>query len=375
MKVLYLTNEFEEEHFGGAGTAATGMLHMLSQQGISQVVVVPNSRRKVPSWDTSHENLQILSLPRLEAYFGYLGLIKAEKVLAEFPKLREEWDLIHIHAINFAPLAYALSGGRIPLLYSVYSILREELDNNPAPELQAQFAIQDELLSRCQRIHLVSQSEGHYLSIKFPELLTRMKVVSLGIYPPQVHWVGGTPNALLYVGRLLVYKGIEDLINALYLVKQSGRSFTLDIVGKGLDDYESRLKVLVQSQKLDNYVRFQGWKDDQQSVGQWMKASGLLIVPSHKEAYGLVALEGMATGVPLITSKAGGLAELANSSCALSFDTGNIGQLVQVINKALDNPALMYSLASNAKQHAASLEWSKLVPKYLELYSEVIDNA
>ncbi|MHB8124423.1 MAG: glycosyltransferase family 4 protein [Desulfitobacteriaceae bacterium] len=370
MKVLSLTNEFEEEHFGGAGTAATGMLHMLSQQGISQVLVVPDSRRKAPSWVIRHRNLKILSLPRSEAYFGHLGLINAEKILVEFPELRLDWDLIHIHAINFAPLAYAISGGRIPLLYTVYSFLRKELENNPEPELQAQFAIQDELLNKCQRIHLLSQSEGHYLSSKLPELLTRMKVVPLGIHPPQVHWLGGNSNTLIYVGRLLVYKGIEDLLKALYLVKQSGRSFTLNIVGRGSDDYENRLKTLVQSQKLGNNVRFHGWENDQQSVGQWMKRSGFLIVPSHKEAYGLVALEGMTTGIPLITSNAGGLAELVNTSSALIFEAGNIGQLAQVLNKALDNPLLMHTLARNAQQRAVALQWSNLVSKYLELYSE-----
>ncbi|MFZ3101138.1 MAG: glycosyltransferase family 4 protein [Desulfitobacteriaceae bacterium] len=375
MKVLSLTNEFGEEHFGGAGTAVTGMLRMFSQQGVQQVVVVPDSRRNEPAWVIRHGNIKIFSLPRTEAYFGYLGFINSEKVLLELPELREDWDLIHIHAINFAPLTYALSGGRIPILYSVYSILREELGNNLAPELQAQFAFQEELFTKCQRIHLMSQSVGHYINTKFPELLKRTKVVPLGINPSQERWLGGNPNALLYVGRLLGYKGIEDLIKALYLVKQSGRTFTLDIVGRGADDYENRLKVLVKSQKLGNHVRFHGWQNNQQSVEQWMKASGLLIVPSHKEAYGLVALEGMATGVPLIISKAGGLAELANYSCALTFDAGNIGQLVRAINKALDNPALMHSLARTAQQRAAALEWSKLIPKYLELYSETIRNA
>ncbi len=375
LKVLSLTNEFEEEHFGGAGTAVTGMLQMFSKQGIQQVIVVPHCRKNAPAWVIGQGNLKKLSLPRSEAYFRHLGLINSEKVLLEFPELKEEWDLIHIHAINFAPLAYAISGGRIPLLYSVYSILREELENNAAPDLQAQFEVQDGLLTKCQRIHLISQREGHYLNTKFPELLKRTKVVPLGINPPQERWLGGNPNALLYVGRLLVYKGIEDLIKALYIVKQSGRTFTLDIVGKGLDDYENRLKTLVQCQQLGKYVRFHGWEIDQQSVGQWMKRTGILIVPSHKEAFGLVALEGMATGIPLITSNADGLAELANPSCALIFDSGNIGQLVQVINKALDNPSLMYSLARNAQQRAAMLEWSKLVPKYLELYSEVIRNA
>jgi glycogen(starch) synthase len=370
LQVLALTNEFEEEHFGGAGTAATGMLHMLSQQGISLLVVVPDSKCKVSSW-VIRPGIKVLRLPRSEAYFGYLGLINTQKILGEFPELRVNWDLIHIHAINFAPLAYAISGGRIPLLYSVYSILREELENNSDPELQAQFAIQDELLNKCQRIHLISRSEVNYLSSRFPELLTKIKVVSLGIHPPQVHWSGGKPNNLLFIGRLIVYKGIEDLLKALYLVKQSGRSFTLDIVGRGPDEYENRLKILVQSQKLVSNVRFHGWENDQQLVKQWMKRSGLLIVPSRKEAYGLVALEGMAAGVPLITSNAGGLAELANHACALTFEAGNIGQLVQALNKALDNPAFMRTLAQNAQKRAAILEWSNLYPKYLELYSDI----
>lgn len=371
LNVLSLTNEFEDEIFGGAGTAVTGMLHTLALQDIRQTVIVPRSGWDVPSWIIKGENFAVLGLPRNDRYFGYLGLVNTELVRLEFPDLWREWDLIHVHSINFAPLAYAISEGRIPLLYSVYSFLREELDGHDEPELLAQFVIQDELLARCHCIHLISRSEWRYLAVRAPELLPKVEVAPLGCCPPEALWLGGKINALLYVGRLIDYKGIEDLLKALVWVRKRGKAFTLDIVGTGPNYYIQHLHALVQSLNLNPPVKFHGWESPGK-VKEWMQKSGVLIVPSHRESYGLVALEGMAAGIPLIISNAGGLAELGNSECALVFEKGNIRQLVQAIENALNNPSLMQLLAQNARRRAENLVWTKFLPRYWQLYTDTI---
>lgn len=366
MKVLCLTNEFEDERFGGSGTAVTGIVHMLARQGIQQVVVAPRSGLVNPLWKVEGEYLRILWLPRNNHYFGDLGRVNTPRVLDEFPELKEHYDLIHIHAINFASLAYGLAEGKIPLLYSVSSLLRTELADNKEPELQAQFAIQEDILLRCQRIHLLSQSERRNFAERFPHLLAKTVVLPLGYTPLQEYWQRGSPNALLYVGRLIDYKGIEDLLKALMIVKLKGRSFTLDVVGQGMEDYEQRLKIMVQ---LGSRVKFHGWVNDEMKLG-YMKRASVLIVPSHRESFGLVALEGMAFGIPLIASTAKALSELVNPACALTFQAGNVMELAQVIIKALDNPSYIRSLAQNAKKRVVSFEWLNLVGRYLELYTQ-----
>jgi Glycosyltransferase len=370
MKVLSLTNEFEEESFGGAGTAATGMLYMLDRLGFEQTIILPRSDGTSSSWDLRGRQIKVLGLPRTSHYFGNLGMIKTDVVRQEFPELNQPWDLIHSHAINFTPLAYTLSGGVIPILYTVYSFLRQELGNRPESELQAQFTIQEELLMRCQCIHLISESERNYLAERFPQYLSKTEVLPLGISLPLERWRHANSIEFLYVGRLTDYKGIEDLINAMALIRQSGRQIRINVVGKGADNYEDYLKQLVQSKRLGAYVQFHGWKPGSE-VRQLMARAACLIVPSRREAYGLVALEGMAIGTPLIVSRAGGLAELVSNSCALTFEGGNVKQLADALKTAFDNPSLLRSLAARGRERALTFGWDSLAPKYLRLLERI----
>jgi glycogen(starch) synthase len=370
LKVLSLTNEFEEESFGGAGTAATGMLNMLDRLGVQQTVIVPRSDWNAPGWVLRGQQIKVLGLPRNSHYFGYLGMIKTDVVRHEFPELSQQWDLIHSHAINFTPLAYTLSGGLIPILYSVYSFLRKELGDRPEPELQAQFKIQEELLMRCQRIQLISQSERNYLAERFPQYLSKTEVLPLGISLPSERWQPGNANEFLYVGRLSDYKGVEDLIQAMSLIRQSGRQVHLNIIGKGPDYYETYLRKLVQSKKLGARVKFQGWNSSSE-VRRWMERAACLVVPSRREAYGLVALEGMAIGTPLIASRAGGLGELVSNSCALTFEAGNVKELADALKTAFDNPSLLRSLAARGRERALTFEWGQLAPRYLTILEQM----
>lgn len=366
LKVLSLTNEFEEECFGGAGTAATGIVYLLDRLGVQQTVVVPRSDWNKPGWYERGQTIKVLGLPRNVYYFGQFEMVWAEALLHEFPELWQEWDVIHIQAINFAPLAYILSAGKIPILYSVYSFLREELGDQKISGLQARFRIQEELLKRCQRIHLVSRSEGCYLAEHFPQYLSKAEELALGISLPLERWQQGQANRFLYVGRLLDYKGLEDLIMAVAKVSQNGSRIRLDIVGKGPERYERYLRQRVLSLELGDCVQFHGWKSNSE-VRQRMAKATALVIPSRREAFGLVALEGMAIGTPLIVSRAGGLVELVPSECALTFEVGNINQLSEALITALDNPLLLKLLSEMAQVRGLSYEWGQLAPRYLKL--------
>jgi len=370
LNVLTLTNEFEEERFGGAGSAATGMINMLDRWGVQQTVIVPRSDWNVPGWALRGQQIKVLGLPRNSHYFGYLGMIKTDVVRQEFPELNQQWDLIHSHAINFTPLVYTLSGGLIPIFYSVYSFLRRELGNRHEPDMQAQFKIQEELLMRCQRIQLISHSERNYLAERFPQYLAKTEVLPLGISLPLESWHPESVNEFLYVGRLMDYKGVEDLIHAMSIIRQSGRQLHLNIVGRGPDHYEAYLRRFVQSKSLGGWVKFHGWKPNSEVWQRMGRAAGL-VIPSRREAYGLVALEGMSIGTPIIASRAGGLAELVSNSCALTFEAGNVKQLSDALKTALDKPSLLRALAAKGRVHALTFEWDQLAPRYLRVMEQM----
>lgn len=366
LKVLSLTNEFEGECFGGAGTAATGIIYMVDRLGVKQTVVVPQSYWNTPGRLERGQHIKLLGLPRNVYYFGPLEMVWTDSLSHRFPELWQDWDAIHIQAVNFAPLAYRISEGKIPILYSVYSFLREELGDRGVSALQARFKAQEELLRRCQQIHLVSQSQKDYLAQHFPQYLSKAEVLPLGMTLPQERWQQKNADRFLYVGRLLDYKGIEDLIQAVGRVSQNGRQISLDIVGKGTVRYEKYLRQMVDSMELGAAVQFYGWRP-RSEVMQRIAQAKALVVPSWREAFDLAALEGMAIGTPLIASNAGGLAELVPSGCALTFEAGNIDQLSEALMTALDNPSLLQLISARAQERALSFAWDQLAPRYLKL--------
>lgn len=223
---------------------------------------------------------------------------------------------------------------------------------------------------RCQRIQLISQSERQYLASRFPQYLPKTEVLPLGITIPSERWQPGNTNEFLYVGRLLDYKGIEDLIKAVSIMQQCGRRIDLNIIGKGTDVYEGFLRQLVGSLKLGSCVQFHG-RTTSAEVRRWMARATCLVVPSRREAYGLVALEGMAMGTPIIASNAGGLVEVVSNACALTFEAGNIAQLSKALSRVLDSPSLIRSLSERGRENALRFKWCQLEPRYLTLLEQM----
>lgn len=374
MEILVLTNEFDAEFFGGSGRAVTGMVKSLAGKNIHQTIIVPTSRNEIPVWQTiqwtQSGQIKVLQLPRSSLYFGHLGLIQAEKILADYPELRKDWDIIHLHAINFTPLAYSLSQGSIPVLYSVHSFIRQELDDDGSADLKAQFLLQEEVLMRCQNIHLLSRSQWEYLNTHYPQYAFKGFVLPLGVPSPSINW-NGASGYFLYIGRLRNYKGVEDLIQASYLLEKKAIRFKVKIVGGGERHYEQLLKSKIHQYKLEGIVHLTGWVEDEKMLSQWRQESGVLVVPSWRESFGLTALEGMAIGMPLIISDIPALTELISPDCGLVYPARDIKGLAQAMLHAINYPSELKEKGKRAWIKAQNYYWSHLSEAYFNLYTAI----
>jgi glycosyltransferase involved in cell wall biosynthesis len=109
------------------------------------------------------------------------------------------------------------------------------------------------------------------------------------------------------VGSVFREKGLVELVRALAAVRQSVPEACLVIVGDGPTDYVAR--VVAESHRLGQaaHVTFTGWRAD---VPEIMGALDLLAITSAEESFSLVAAEAMATGLPVVASQVGGIAEL-----------------------------------------------------------------
>ena len=134
----------------------------------------------------------------------------------------------------------------------------------------------------------------------------RARVVHNGVTPAEFAPITTDPQAsdLVFVGELRVLKGVDVLIEAIALLAREGRSLSATIVGEGPD--RAAFEAQVRAQDLGERVRFVGAKPARQAFA----CGRLLVIPSRAESLPYIVLEAAAAGVPLVTTKVGGIPEI-----------------------------------------------------------------
>lgn len=148
-----------------------------------------------------------------------------------------------------------------------------------------------------------------------------------------------TQPVIAALGRLHAQKGFDILINAAAKLRDTGLDFRLVIGGDG--EEAAALRRQVESLNLSDHVVFQGWIDDRPA---FLAQADLMVVPSRYEPFGLVVIEAMAAGVPVIASDLEGPHEI--------LDRGRLGTVVPAENA----PALAAVLQSVLEHYPKACE-------------------
>jgi len=186
---------------------------------------------------------------------------------------------------------------------------------------------------------------------------------------------GSGKRTVLYVGKLQKYKGIENLIAAFDSVRRAIPEARLEIVGDG--PQRRQLKALTKRLGLDRYVGFRGWIPQDRLV-KTLEESTVFVLPSirsRREAFGIVVLEAMAAGKPVIVSKIPGPESLVeDGKNGLLVPPGQPKELADAIVRVLQNERLMNAMAEYASQKARNFSWPSITERYQALYRELVSD-
>lgn len=179
---------------------------------------------------------------------------------------------------------------------------------------------------------------------------------------------------LFFVGRLVHEKGVDVLLRALPFVLASHPSTLLVVAGKGPE--RDRLGALANDLGVAARVRFAGHISDEERNTLYQAAEAA-VFPSRYEPFGIVALEAMAFGAPVVAARAGGLAEVVeHGRTGLLFQPGDPKSLAEQIITLLDSPSLGQSMVQRARQVVAErYSWSHVADETLAVYRHVLDAA
>lgn len=188
---------------------------------------------------------------------------------------------------------------------------------------------------------------------------------------------------ILYVGRIESLKGIDTLIKAMAKLQDEGflavKPVCVAIIGgeAGTSDEAisvemARLQAIRLETGLDDIVKFLG-KRDQDTLQYYYSAAEMVVVPSHYESFGLVALEAMACGTPVVASETGGLAFLVrDGETGFHVPAGNVEALADRIKELLTDEVLRLRMGKAAAAYARRYDWSLITDQVLDLYGTLV---
>ena len=322
-----------------------------------------------------------------------------EKLLEHVAAEGKRYDLVHAHYWLSAKVARTLAEHwrvpRIQMFHTLGLVKREVLDEDIDGESDVRVAIEREAVRESAAIVAASTIELAELRQLYRADPSRVAVIPCGVDPEVFKPVRQADarealgrdqceRLVLFVGRIEQIKGIDVLLRALGLLFQRHPDLRSDVcllvVGGALDPGDDapetekilELRRLVHEHRMEANVAFVGSRDQEQ-LALYYAAADVCAVPSLTESFGLVALEAMACGTPVVGTRVGGLQTLIeDGESGLLVPAGDDTALAEAIHAVLTDHRLRTHLAHGARERAERFTWSRVGQRMTELYDKVL---
>jgi phosphatidylinositol alpha-mannosyltransferase len=283
-----------------------------------------------------------------------LGLFASPLAVRRFMR-EHRFDVLHLHEPLLPSLGYwALAFCDAPARIATFHCHCE----NEGTLSRVARALLAPALARFQRGIAVSQAAARYARVAWtrPLALIGNGVDTRFFAPPPSENAGqGAPTRILFVGQWSdTRKGLPSLTEACVRLRDAGIELQLDVVGQG------------DGSLLPRGTRFPGvtfhGRLDEASLRARLQASDLLVAPSlGGESFGMVLIEAMAAGRPVICSDIEGYRQVVSPLGALLTPPGDPGALAEAIARLLRDPSLRRAMGRHNRAAALAYDWSGVV--------------
>ena len=180
--------------------------------------------------------------------------------------------------------------------------------------------------------------------------------------------ISAEEKVILFVGNILEQKGVLELIDAFTAIRGQDDGVTLRIIGAEKDlFFKKKLDEMIAERNLQGAVQFLGVME-QREIARWMCAADCLALPSHIEGFGLVALEAMACGTPVVGSDAGGLKYLLSDGAGVTVPVKNSRELAHSLSFVLSSKDKRDVLIKNGMNKAEENDQERMLNRVMEVY-------
>lgn len=350
--------EFPPRSVGGAAAHVDGLSRALGRAGHDVVVLTVGYPGAV--YDQKDESVRVLrahvELPWIPDDDVVTRAASANHHLVQLTVSLGDWepDVVHAHDWHVAWAASTLAVLHdVPLVTTFHATMRGQHGGSiPRGTPSTIHAVESWLAH--SSIHVIASSKFMATEVLsgFELPTERVHRVPNGIDPTWwsagEHPDGRLPLVLTW-GRVQYEKGFQVLARAVSTLRSRIPNVECIIAGRG--SYLPELQSQVDIEGVSDVVRLVGFLPDER-LRDAIHRAGCVVIPSLYEPFGIVALETLAGGAPLIAARTGGLAELIDGTGAgMLFEPGNADELATCIEMVLSDQAL----ADEMRQRGAAL--------------------
>jgi D-inositol-3-phosphate glycosyltransferase len=305
------------------------------------------------------------------------------------------YDLVHSHYWLSAQVGWiAAERWAVPHVFTAHTLAKVKnsaLAEGDASEPRSRVIGEEQVIAEADRLIASTDDERRALTRLYDADPGRIDVVAPGVdlevFRPGEDSaartrLGVAPDAavLLFVGRIQPLKAPDVLLRAAAEMLRRDPSLRGRLVvavvggpsGSGLD-HPSALIDLAASLGIADVVRFEP-PAAQRELADWYRCATAVVVPSHNETFGLVALEAQACGTPVVAARVGGLrTAVRHDMSGLLVPGHDPRDYADVLESLLADPARRARLARGALRHSAGFGWSATAAGVLTSYRDALD--
>ncbi len=288
-------------------------------------------------------------------------------------------DVIHAHSHRYGHVLESAAVARARAIPLAVSTHYHPADRREPPSKRLLLRGQDHLFGwtayREARALVVETRREKTLVGEFAPR-DRLRVIPPGVdlaewsrHPDEAPPDGLPGEFLLYAGRIASNKGLEGLLRALAAIPPPRRR-PLVLMGR---DWGLRapLEELARSLGIRDDLRFLGHVPDRAQYRAVFRRARAFVLPSEWEAFGLVLLEAMAAGTPIVATAVGGVPEVLAGGAGVLVPYGDAGALAAAILGVLGDDARGRALVSAGRARVGELTWDRCVDRHRELYRSI----
>lgn len=356
-KIVVLSNMYPTENHPTFGIFVKNQVKQLKNAGIDIEVIAIDEPGKG----------KILTLKKYLSWFM--------KSMFYLLKNKKEISLTHAH-YAFPTGVLSLIGKKIFNIPYVVTVHGGDIDKMASKNVRIK-QMTARILVNAERVIAVGERLKDDVVNEFNVPEERVEVLSMGVNTTVFQNYGqaaarkslgltNDENILLFVGNVIQEKGVYELIEAYSRVKKNHPNSSLYILGSQRNEsYISELASLVEAEKLTDVYFKQPVA--QKELAKWMSAANLLALPSYHEGFGLVALESMATGTPVVGSNVGGLSYLLTDGAGILVEPKDSEALALGFEKALGQEGFqLEQMKKVVHKHSAET----ILQSLLEIYKD-----